>query len=260
MAEDNAINGDVILAMLSGLGCRVTMVDNGRKALLALERGQFDLVFMDCNMPVMDGFEATTRFRAMEARLDHGQRLPVVAVTADALAEDRERCLAAGMDDHIAKPFRRDTLARAIRHWIGRERLSNALESPPLSPPSPADNTSALINHKTLRQVFTEIGDGATAIVERFLRGLPGRIEVIRTAMAARNHQALRDAAHQLKGTARTLGAERLGERALELEMLARHEQSLEGPDGLADLEREAAATAAAITAALADMNRPQDP
>jgi CheY-like chemotaxis protein len=103
--------------MLSHLGLEVTLAEHGQQALDLLAAGSFDAVFMDCQMPVMDGYEATAALRAREVR-DGRPRLPVIAMTANATAGDRERCLASGMDDHVAKPVQERQLADALRRWL----------------------------------------------------------------------------------------------------------------------------------------------
>ena len=101
--------------MLKNLGCVVDVVSDGEAACDAAAHGDYDLIFMDCHMPVMDGFEATARIRS-DAGAD-APRTPIVALTADALAVDRERCLASGMDDHMTKPVNESQLAAAVQRW-----------------------------------------------------------------------------------------------------------------------------------------------
>lgn len=117
VAEDNPVNQLVIEAVLVDLGCDITLVENGLEALLALQASSFDIVFMDCQMPELDGFEATRQAR------ESGCRLPIVAVTANAVAGDRERCLAAGMDDYVSKPFADEDLQRMLEKWLGAQSL-----------------------------------------------------------------------------------------------------------------------------------------
>ncbi len=116
VAEDNLVNQKVAVRTLEKLGFRAQIAANGREALDALERTSFDLVLMDCQMPEVDGFEATRRIRARE-RGSNGKHLPIVAMTANAMTGDREQCLAAGMDDYIAKPFNPQELVRIIERW-----------------------------------------------------------------------------------------------------------------------------------------------
>ena len=114
LAEDNAVNQLVAKRMLERLGCSVDVVTDGHQAVEAASTRSYDIVFMDCQMPSMDGFEATRLIREQEPQ---GRRVPVIAMTANAVAGDRERCLAAGMDDYLSKPTRMDTLAAALDKW-----------------------------------------------------------------------------------------------------------------------------------------------
>ena len=120
LVEDDPINRMVVEDMLRVLGCEVTHADDGAAGLAAVEAGAHDIVFMDCHMPTMDGYEATRAIRAGERARGLGARLPIVALTADTLASDRERALGAGMDDFLSKPVSRAQLAATIRRWTGR--------------------------------------------------------------------------------------------------------------------------------------------
>jgi signal transduction histidine kinase len=134
VAEDNAVNQEVAVAMLESLGCEVDVAGNGREALEGIARGPYDLVFMDCQMPEMDGFQATRAIREREARRspsDSRPRQVIVALTAHALQGDRERCLDAGMDDYVSKPFNFEDLEAALRRWL-----------PVLPAPGPEDTGS----------------------------------------------------------------------------------------------------------------------
>ena len=116
LVEDNLVNQKVAAALLAKLGHTVVLADDGRAALSQLAAGNIDLVLMDCQMPEMDGFEATRRLRAGEAGAI-AATLPVIAMTANAMSGDREACLAAGMDDYLAKPFKRDDLVALLERW-----------------------------------------------------------------------------------------------------------------------------------------------
>ena len=120
LAEDDAVNQMVVEEMLKTLGCVVVVVDDGEAACEAAARIRFDLIFMDCHMPGMDGFEATRRIRDEERA--RGAQTPIVALTADALAGDRERCLASGMDDYMTKPVSTAQLAAAVQRWVAPRR------------------------------------------------------------------------------------------------------------------------------------------
>lgn len=114
LVEDNPVNQLVAKGMLAKLGCQVQVAAQGAEALEFLEQETFDLVLMDCNMPVMDGYEASRRIR----QSGRWPELPIVALTANAMPEERERCRAAGMNDYLAKPFRREELLALIDHWV----------------------------------------------------------------------------------------------------------------------------------------------
>ena len=113
MAEDNATNREVALAQLRKLGCDAGAVTNGAEAVEAVRRGEYDLVLMDCQMPVMDGFEATRCIRCPSIRV-----LPIIAMTANAMPYDRERCLHEGMNDYLSKPVNLDRLADTLARWL----------------------------------------------------------------------------------------------------------------------------------------------
>jgi CheY-like chemotaxis protein len=115
VAEDNPVNQRLIKRILEKLGCRVDVAGDGREALAMTKSLQYDLVFMDCSMPEMDGYQATAELRRRETR---GRHVPIVALTAHALAEDRERCLAAGMDDYLSKPVRVEEVRAALSRWL----------------------------------------------------------------------------------------------------------------------------------------------
>ncbi|MGC3972889.1 MAG: response regulator [Nitrospira sp.] len=117
LAEDNPVNQKVACRMLEKFGYRVDVATNGREAVAAYERMRYPLIFMDCQMPEVDGFEATALIRGMEEGVRH---TPIVAMTANAMQGDRERCLAAGMDDYVAKPVRPKDLQAVLERWLGK--------------------------------------------------------------------------------------------------------------------------------------------
>ena len=117
LAEDNAINRQVAVTMLERAGYAVQIAENGVQAVKASTHDGFDLVLMDWQMPEMDGFAATAAIRALEAEDSARRHLPIVALTANAMEGDRERCLSAGFDDYLAKPFRQQDLLATVQRW-----------------------------------------------------------------------------------------------------------------------------------------------
>ena len=214
LVEDNAINRQVAGELLVNAGLTVSEVVNGAEAVAAIQRDAFDLVLMDIQMPEMDGYEATRRIRA-----DGFDRLPIIAMTAHALGGDRERCLEAGMNDHLGKPIDPPRLYATLRHWLGRgdvvEEESPADLAPPQSDEAPRlDRDRGLqrlagneaLFEALLNEFVQDHGDDGRAIGEALERGAP--------MVAAR-------LAHTLAGAAGTLGLMRLHRLAKELEGLA---------------------------------------
>ena len=134
VAEDNPVNQLVAVHLLEGLGYAVEAVQTGRQAVDALRRRPYDLVLMDCHLPEMDGFAATAAIRREEA--DRGQHTPIVAMTADALAGDAEKCLAVGMDDYVAKPVTAERLAAVVARWAPAHRSPPPVWTPGAESPS----------------------------------------------------------------------------------------------------------------------------
>ena len=135
VAEDNPVNQRLVLRMLEKLGCEITMCDDGQAAVDAIAQRRFDLVLMDCQMPVLDGYGAARAIRG----LPEGHDIPIIALTANAMEGDRERCLAAGMDDYLSKPVRLKSLEAMIRQW--RPGATSGASHASLAAPSldPAD-------------------------------------------------------------------------------------------------------------------------
>ncbi|HEX5718482.1 MAG TPA: ATP-binding protein, partial [Thermoanaerobaculia bacterium] len=220
--EDNPINQVVITEHLKHLGYRVTAVGNGLEALEALAIEDYDLVLMDCQMPHLDGYEATERIRRLPGRT--GQ-VPIVALTAHAIKEELDRCLAVGMNDYITKPFRGEELQGKLERWLGVSGNGASdggwpgSESGPL-PPIPAEPLEAALNQRqleSLRAMCKDSGPGFVAgLVEQF-RSQP-YLEDLRTALERGDRALLKARAHGLKGTSSLLGAQSLPRLCEQLE------------------------------------------
>jgi len=208
LAEDSLVNQKLAVGLLSREGHAVTVANHGREAVAALEAGEFDLVLMDVQMPEMDGLEATAAIRARQAR--SGRHVPIIAMTAHAMKGDRERCLAAGMDDYISKPIRAAQLVATIERV-----LASARDEGPSSPAAP--EPPALDWGEALAAVG---GDRALlrSVIECVLEEAPRLMDDMAKALATRDGQALRIAAHTLKGSVRCFGETRVFELAFQLE------------------------------------------
>jgi two-component system, sensor histidine kinase and response regulator len=218
LTEDNAVNRKLATALLEKHGHRVFVAENGREALAILDREKADVVLMDLQMPVMDGFEAIRAIRAKEQR--SGGHLPIVALTAHAMQGDRERCLQAGADDYVTKPIRTAELFAAI------ERVAKQPEqSRETSAPSPATSSLQSAGFLDVAAALERVeGDHELLeeLVRLFVEGCPAAMREIRQAFSDRDAHQLDRLAHTMKGSSASLGANRVSEAALVLEMRAR--------------------------------------
>ncbi len=207
VVEDNRANQQVAIGMLQRLGCRTEVAVSGREALETVGRNGYDLVLMDCNMPNMDGYEATARIRALEGK---GSHVPIVAMTANVREHDSERCFAAGMDDFLAKPLRLEVLRDKLQHWLPQTDCASPM-TPPIDDGShPAENVDEPIDHEIFRDLRDNIGDAFPRVIEAYLEDTPNYLGVLEKAVADENHRSIMDIAHSIKGSSRNLGANRL--------------------------------------------------
>ena len=202
VAEDNAVNRQVVHGQLRALGYRVTVVDDGEEALRMLEGTQYAAVLMDCQMPHVDGFTATAEIRRREGIDRH---TPIIALTAYATSGERARCLAAGMDDYLSKPVNRHDLARVLARWVTRVRAE---------PEVAVARTVPSVNSARLEDVRKEVGGETLA---EFVSAILAETERLRR-LAEHEDAGVRAAAHRLRGSAGTLGFESLAAICEEIE------------------------------------------
>ena len=214
LAEDNQVNQKVVVRILEKAGHRIVVAENGREALIELDRQEFDLVLMDVQMPEMGGFEATARIREQEKTT--GRHMPILALTAYAMKGDRERCLEAGMDAYLAKPIQANDLLRAVSEWAGGEAVAEssgqtqhaAMESPVL------DRKAALARIEGDADLLRELQ-------LTFLEDSPNQITEMKAALERHDCPGIRKSAHTLKGSLGYLGAVQAGALAARMERLA---------------------------------------
>ena len=219
VAEDNAINQQVATGLLSRLGHRADVASDGGEAVVLVERGDYDLVFMDIQMPEVDGLEATKAIRALP---EPKCRVPIVAMTANAMAGDRESFLAAGMDDYIAKPISRRGLEAILDRWSARLSTGNDVADAPrevVSVPEPEVNLLPLFDTEIQNELIEDLGESKIAeLMVVYFDSLVQREEGIATALAAGDSLAASRVAHMLKGTSANLGFPRITEASKDLE------------------------------------------
>jgi CheY-like chemotaxis protein/HPt (histidine-containing phosphotransfer) domain-containing protein len=246
LAEDNPVNQKLALGILAKRGHQVRVAQNGVEAVRAVEQESFDVVLMDVHMPEMGGFEATGLIRERELR--QGGHLPIIALTARAMAGDRERCLEAGMDDYLTKPVKVKDLLETL------ERLVVQAAAPESEPAAGVDD--AAFEERVLRDRFDGDLDLLREVAGTFLESTPPLLSEIRDAVAARDPGSVSRIAHRLRGSMANFGAEEAVDAALRLEKMglagnlgdadAACEELLEGYNTLrSGLERLLAPTAA---------------
>lgn len=252
LVEDNPVNLLVAQQLLKVLGLECDTATNGELALQAMARASYDLVLMDCQMPVIDGYTATRRWRQHETALGT-VRLPIVAMTANAMAGDRQKCLDAGMDDYLAKPVTRAQLDACLTRWLPALTEPREAAHPPVSlgdiagadaPPAAPTTVIAnplpetpMLNDETLDELEAMIGSGVAKIIAAFLDNTPRLIAQLKTAAEVPDLPLLRELAHSLKSSSANLGADALSEAAKRIELGARQ----------GTLERPAAAVAVVV-------------
>ena len=269
LAEDNPVNQELAKSMLEDLGCTVIVVDNGQDAFEAiaeapLDRQQrpYDVVLMDCQMPQMDGFDATRAIRDWEAERREKSPLPIVALTANAMSGDRERCLAAGMSDYLSKPFDQDQLARVVKRWLTLDvemaHLAAQAEQAALPMTERADAEAlADLDNAALNNIRALQKDGSNAILTKiinmYLTNSPKLLEKLQEAAATGNGELLRASAHTLKSASANLGAKKLAELCQQLEVLGGDDKASEAVATLGIVEYEFEAVCNALGRELGD-------
>lgn len=241
LVEDNAINRTVAIEILKKLGCEVTTASNGKEAVEAAENGQFEAILMDLQMPGMDGYEAT---RAIRAREKSG-RTPIIAQTAHAFAEDRTKCLEAGMDEHISKPIKVSELLKVLGRFLpvgGREASEDAdPRTRALQRASDSSNKRVFDREALLNRMGGD-QQALGEVVKIFLSHTPTMLNEVRSAALVKNWEQLAVLSHSLKGACATFGAEALADVARKMEQAAKSADTdrLENLLPLMDMEMSA--------------------
>ena len=225
LAEDNLTNQDVIRRQLGLVGYACEIANNGVEALKAFKAGGYALLLTDCHMPEMDGYELTGSIRALEHGT--GSRFPIIAVTANALQGEAERCLAAGMDDYITKPIAMPALVTALKKWMpaskepaSKENVSRApaVKAAPKAVKAAGDGARPVVDERAIKDIFGDDEATFKDILQSFVGPSQDIIEEILAAQAKRTAAGVKDAAHKLKSSARSVGAIVLADLCVALE------------------------------------------
>ena len=215
LVEDNAVNQMVATTMLEKYGCHITPAGNGKEALTLVKQRQFDLIFMDCQMPEMDGYEATQAIRLLENK-NKVKPTPIVALTANAMKGDDEKCFNAGMDDYVSKPVKQNELEEMLIKWLNKKQLHANSDSEKSS-----EINDAVIDQQIFETFCDLMGDSLSLVISRYLETSKEYIEQIIKSDKEGNLEALSAAAHPLKSSSQQIGASKLSSIAQEIEKLS---------------------------------------
>jgi two-component system, sensor histidine kinase and response regulator len=219
VAEDNPVNQKVAVRMLEKRGFRVDVAANGLEAVEAVSRRPYAAVLMDCQMPEMDGYEATAAIRELDSA---ARQVPIIAMTAQAMQGDRERCIAAGMDDYVSKPIAPETLDEALARWIA---VTPPAEEDIAAPDEVVGASHDVLDRKTLDDLRAlqeeDEPDLLAELIDLFLQDTSPRMSTMEQALAEGDASAVAQVAHSLKGSCGNLGAKQMSELCAQLEATA---------------------------------------
>jgi signal transduction histidine kinase/DNA-binding response OmpR family regulator len=244
VAEDNPVNQEVTAASLAFLGYGADVADNGAAAVAAFEKNRYDVILMDCHMPQLDGFEAARLIRSIEERHPQRGHTPIIAISANAMQDDKECCLAAGMDDHLAKPFKLEELKNKLAHWTAAKQQTSGGEPKPslAAAPQPAADSES-VDWSSLDRIAQLQRPGRPNVVEKIVNGFraatPAGIDAIDAALAAKNFQRVRENAHKLKSSSANVGATALSSLFRELEVAGAESNADRAAELLAQVRNE---------------------
>jgi PAS domain S-box-containing protein len=228
LAEDNPTNQMVATTMLEKMGCHVTPAGNGHEVVRLIKQRHFDLIFMDCEMPEMDGFEATRTIRVLEKR-ESFEKTPIVAFTAHAIKGDDQKCYAAGMDDYITKPIKKQAMITVLNKWLS---AASSLKKASQKEDSPEHHSQTmLIDMSTLKDMQDLMDDKFKPMVEDYLTNSVKYISRAIDAATSGQAKELAEAVHPLKSSSAALGVVQLSELAAEIERKAYQQEKQENKD-----------------------------
>jgi signal transduction histidine kinase/CheY-like chemotaxis protein len=258
LSEDNLVNQEIALLMLQNLGCSVTVAQNGREVVHTAQKTRYDIILMDCQMPEMDGFEATRLIREWERVIGNGdsrQPIPIIALTANAVEGDRERCLNAGMDDYLTKPFTQGQLKDILIRWLSQTDASSSQKDPESGPLHAAPESSAptiqaeQIDSRgvvdctawDLIRALKRPGhpDPLGKLLAKYVENSRQLVDQLRHAIESNDPVTLHAVAHRLKSSSALLGALTVAARCKELEALGRSHRIEGASDHFRHLERD---------------------
>ena len=235
IVEDNQANQQVAQAMLERVGCKCSIANNGIEALKLLEVAKYDAIFMDCNMPEMDGYETTNKVRQLDTEVS---QIPIIAMTANVLKGDREKCIQSGMNDYTNKPLKIEKLIEKLKRWVGAVPVEENAGVDNDTDLSAMQNHSRLIeideysaiDHGVVDTLRDNVGDGFSDMAQVYIDDMEILLRSLEKSVKEKDPSSLRHYAHSIKGSSSNFGASRLVNIAKQLEAIGKND-SVEGAD-----------------------------
>lgn len=231
VVEDNKVNQRVAQGMLEKFGVDVDLAANGEEAMSLLEQGSYDLIFMDCQMPVLNGFETTRKIRDQESKVNN-HAIPIIAMTANALQGDRNRCIASGMDDYISKPVRASKVQQMLEQWLPDSHHQFAAqdieidemitqqpsETEPFQVGKIQQGAVTVFDYIAMSERLMGDKELISTVAEVFLSDIPGQIEQLQLLVKTGDVEQIAGLAHKIKGASANVGGMALSESAFKME------------------------------------------
>lgn len=255
VAEDYTVNQMVISGMLQRHGINAEFVSSGKEAVNALKRNHYDLIFMDLQMPEMDGFEATGRIRNEELSIGGNHRVPIIALTAYAMKDDREKCLSSGMDDYLCKPVATNELASILEKWLGDKirRGIGKMADPVKSTEKNVIDSSIIFDYKGVCDRLTNDTDLIKNVLKLYFSDTPPKVALIKKAVLEKNYAEVEMLSHAIKGASANVGLERIRSIATVIEQAGRAGDLSIVPGLIQELDEQFAAGEVKVQKILSD-------
>ncbi|MDH5408320.1 MAG: response regulator [Gammaproteobacteria bacterium] len=250
LVEDNVVNQKVTTAMLKHFSIETDIADNGQVGIEMAKSKQYDMILMDCQMPVMNGFDATLQLRKLNSSTDATQNdIPILAMTANASPEDVDRCIEVGMNDVIAKPVELNTLLNILKKWVNPEKNTSSVRETKTN--SKQVRANEVLDDKVIKELYDLMGDDVNSVFDAFLQSLSEHMPALEQAVEAEDLEQIATISHTLKGSSANIGANKFSSLSKAIMELARAKNF----DGINKLLHDLIEESAKITEAIKNIS-----
>ena len=242
LVEDHIVNQKVVLGIIKKLGLSADAVANGIEAVKILETIPYDLILMDCQMPEMDGYEATAKIRDQQSRVCNHD-IPIIAMTANAMTGDREKCITAGMNDYLSKPVNPHDLAKILEKWLSddepEKKETSGSTHEPIETENLAETAITVFDKASMMSRLMDDKDLAKIIISGFIEDIPMQIKTLKDCLNTGDITSAERQAHTIKGASANVGGEALREAAFNMEKAGKAEDLAAMTAALPEMERQ---------------------